>query len=106
MSDGSHQMSLAETDATINEERVVFFARPLGDRQRGGVGELVARPDYEFCKGEAGIQFGVEWAPFRFIYVESRCHGRCCNAFGRSIITIAATVAIRTVVSARVFAHS
>src|SRR5215469_17480025 len=35
MSDGSHQMSLAETDATINEERVVFFARPLGDRQRG-----------------------------------------------------------------------
>src|SRR5215469_18074498 len=63
MSDGSQQMSLAETDATINEERVVFFARPLGNRQRGGMGELVARPNYEFCKGEARIQFGVEWTP-------------------------------------------
>src|SRR5215467_6053553 len=59
MSDGGHQMSLAETDATINEEGVVFFARSLGDRQRGGMGELVARPHYEFGKGQAGIQFGM-----------------------------------------------
>ena len=55
MSDGGHQMSLAETNAPINEQRVVFFARPLGDRQRGGVGELVARSDDEFSKGEAGV---------------------------------------------------
>src|SRR5215469_17602693 len=32
MSDGGHQMSLAEADATINKERIVLFARPLDDR--------------------------------------------------------------------------
>src|SRR5215467_7819916 len=96
MSDGSHQMSLAETDATINEERVVFFARPLGDRQRGGVSELVARPDYEFGKGEAGIQLGVERTPLRSIGVGTRCDGRFHNVFRRSIIAVAAAVGIRT----------
>ena len=60
MSDGSRQMSLAEADATVNKERVIFLAKPVGDGQRGGVGELVARPHYELCKGEPGIQLGVE----------------------------------------------
>src|SRR5215471_19688912 len=100
MSDGGHQMSLAETDAAINKEGVVFFARSLGDRQRGGMGELVARPDDEFGKGEAGIQLRVEWPPLGFICAGSRCDGRCCNAFRRSIITTAAAVAVRTVVPA------
>ena len=59
MSNGSSQMSLAEADATVNEERIIFLARPLGDCQRGGMGELVARPDYEFCKGEPGNQLGM-----------------------------------------------
>jgi hypothetical protein len=38
-----------------------FISRhqPLGDCQHGGVGELVARPNYEFGKGELGIQFGI-----------------------------------------------
>src|SRR6266436_3866121 len=72
MSNGSGQMRLAEADATVNKERVIFLARPLGDCQRGGVGELVARPDYEFCKGEAWIPLGVERAPFCLICAGTR----------------------------------
>jgi hypothetical protein len=52
-------MSLAEANATINEKRVVFLAWLLGDRKRGGVGELVARSNYEFSKREPGIQLLV-----------------------------------------------
>src|SRR5215469_15353513 len=90
MSDGSHQMSLAEANTTINEERVVFFARPFGDRQRGSVSELVARPDYEFCKGEAGVQFGVDGAALSFISAWSRCDSCYCTASWRSIRAFAA----------------
>src|SRR5439155_25694612 len=39
MSDGGRQVSLAETDAAVNKERVVFLARPLGDCLRGSVSE-------------------------------------------------------------------
>jgi hypothetical protein len=35
MSDGGRQVRLTKSDATVNEERVVFLARPLGYRQRG-----------------------------------------------------------------------
>ena len=72
MSDGGRQMRLAKPDATVNKERVVFLARPLGDCLRGGVGELVARPDYEFCKGEPGIQLGVQRAPLGLICAGAR----------------------------------
>src|SRR6516165_1865723 len=61
VSNGGRQMRLAETNATMNDEGVVFFARPLGNCQRGGVGQLVARPDYEFGKREPRIQLGMEW---------------------------------------------
>ena len=57
-------MSLAKTDAAINKERVVFLTRPLGYRQRGGMRELVARPDHEFRKREARIELRMECAPF------------------------------------------
>ena len=60
MSDGGRQMSLAQADATVNKERVVFLARPLSDCPRGSVGELVARPDDELGKGKLGIQPGME----------------------------------------------
>src|SRR5271167_3328655 len=46
MSNGGSQMSLAKTDAAINKKRIVFLTRPLGYRQRGGVRELVARPNH------------------------------------------------------------
>src|SRR5215469_6884900 len=55
MSNGSRQMSLAQAGTTIDEERVIFLARPLGDCQRRGVGKLVARPDDEFRQRELGI---------------------------------------------------
>src|SRR5919109_1160231 len=105
MSYGGHQMSLAETDATINEEGVVFFAQSLGDRPRGGMGELVARPDNEFGKGEAGIQFGVEWAPLRFICAGSCCDGRFHKVLRRSLVAVAAAVGIGTVLPACGFVH-
>src|SRR5579872_3719030 len=106
MSDGGHQMSFAKANATIDEERIVFFARPLGDRQRGGVGELVARPNYELCKGEAGIQFGARWIPSALICAGSRCDGCFHNVFRRSIFAVAAAITVRTVAPAWVFAHS
>ena len=72
MSDSGRQMRLAKPDATVNKERVIFLARPLGDGLRSGVGELVARPDYEFCKGEPGIQLGVQRAPLGLICAGAR----------------------------------
>src|SRR5713101_7622846 len=58
--DSSCQMRLAKSDATVNKERVIFLARPLGYRLRGGVRELIARPDDEFCEREAGVQLRID----------------------------------------------
>ena len=54
--DGMHQMGFAESDAAVDEERVVGGARVLPDLLRGGLGELVALADDEGLEGGVGIE--------------------------------------------------
>ena len=54
--DRVHQVGLAEAHAAVEEERVVGAGGGLGDRARGGVGELVGGADDEGVEGEARIQ--------------------------------------------------
>ena len=41
MSDGMHQMCLAQSDASVYEKRIVHFTRRFSNGQRCGVGEIV-----------------------------------------------------------------
>src|SRR6266851_2153817 len=105
MSDGGRQMRLAKSNATVNKERVVFLARPLGDRQRRGVRELIARPDYEFGKRVAGVQLGVQWSLVGLICAGVRCPV-CKGCRSRLGVNRAAVVPVRGLAPAPVFAHS
>ena len=54
--DRAEQVGLAEPRGAVQEERVVGLAGRLGDRQRGGVGELVAGADHEALEGVVGVE--------------------------------------------------
>ena len=54
--DRVHDVSLAETDPAVNEERVVIFARLLGDRLRGGDRQSVVVADDEGVESVVGIE--------------------------------------------------
>src|SRR5439155_26280425 len=43
--DSVQQMSLAQSDASVEKERVVRFARALSNGQRRGVGEIIVIAD-------------------------------------------------------------
>src|ERR1700736_6191146 len=101
MSDGGRQVRLAKSDATVNEERVVFLARPLGYRQRGRVRELIARADYEFGKSKPGIQLRVQGAPVGLICAGARCP--VCKRCRRLIVTAATAVPVRGFAPVSVF---
>ena len=47
LTDRMHQMRLAQSDATVDEQRVVRAGRCFGDRPAGRVGELIRRSDDE-----------------------------------------------------------
>src|SRR5437764_8885644 len=106
MSNGSRQMRLAEADPTVNKKRVIFLARPPGDCHGGGVGELVARSDYEFCKGEPRIHLGVECATLGLVCAVARRDGPVRNSFRRPIVTVAAAVPVRSFALLPSFAHN
>ena len=53
--DGVHQMSLAHSDAAVDEQRIVGPCRRGRDRLRGGVRELIAGTDHEVVEGELDI---------------------------------------------------
>jgi hypothetical protein len=53
-----HQVGLAEAHAAVQEERVVGMARTLGDRQAGGMGQAVGRPDDEVRERVARVDEG------------------------------------------------
>ena len=55
LGDRVHEVGLAEPDAAVEKERVVRARRRFGHRARGGMGELVGRPDDEALEGEARI---------------------------------------------------
>ncbi len=54
--DRVHQVRLAETDAAVEEERVVGAGGRFGHGARRGVGELVGGADDEGLEGEARVQ--------------------------------------------------
>ncbi len=54
--DGGHQVSLAEAHPAINEKRVVFLARLIGDRLRRGMRELIGRSHHELRETVARVQ--------------------------------------------------
>ena len=45
MADGLHQVGLAKADAAVDEQRIVRFCRRLGDRESGGMSEVVVGAD-------------------------------------------------------------
>ena len=59
MADGVGEMRLAESDAAVDEERVVVVAGLARDRLGGGVRELVGRPDDEVRERVLAVQLGV-----------------------------------------------
>ena len=61
MSDGVHQVRLAEADPAVDEERVIRARRRLRDRPAGRVGELVRRSDDEGVEGVARVQSRRTW---------------------------------------------
>src|ERR1700752_1197883 len=69
------QMRFAKPDATVNEKRIVFFARPVAYRECRGMSELVARADDEFVKRETWIEFRIKWALLHVVWPRLRFHG-------------------------------
>ena len=58
VADRVQQVGLAQPGLAVDEERVVGLGRRLGDRDRGGVGEAVARADDEGVEGVLRVQAG------------------------------------------------
>ena len=56
MTDRVHQVRLAETDAAVDEQRVVGSRRCFGDRATGRVRELIRGSDDEGVEGVARIE--------------------------------------------------
>ena len=82
MADGLQKMRFTQTDATMNEERVVGPRRGLGHSQRGGMCELAVRSDHEGVEDVVRIQtFGSGGSGRfgRFFRDSNRLadHGRC-----------------------------
>ena len=58
MPDRVEQVGLAQPGLAVDEQRVVGLGRRLGDRDRGGVGEPVARADDEGVEGVLRVEPG------------------------------------------------
>ena len=58
VTDGVHEVGLAQADSAVDEERVVGLAGDLRHRPRGGVGKLVGRAHHEAVEGVLRIQGG------------------------------------------------
>src|SRR6266851_9107129 len=99
-------MRLAKSDATINKERVIFLARPLGYRQRGGVRELIARPDDKFCEREAGVQLRMDSHQLAVTCPGARWDGSLCNGSGWMIVTVPPLIAVREFVTNATLANN
>src|SRR5208282_3633162 len=54
--DCGHQVGLAQAHPAINEKRVVFLARLVGDRLRRGMRELIGRSHHELRETVARVQ--------------------------------------------------
>ena len=58
MTDGVHQVGLAQTHAAVDEQRVVGLGGHLRHRQRHRMGETVAAAHHKGVKGILGVQLG------------------------------------------------
>jgi hypothetical protein len=56
ISNGVKEVSLSETNASVDEQGVVVFSREVGYGQGGGMSELIARPNDEGLKGIARVE--------------------------------------------------
>ena len=57
--DRAQQVGLADTGRAADEQRVVGLSRHLRDRQRGGVGQVVAVANHELVERELGV---AQWS--------------------------------------------
>src|SRR6476469_9290591 len=58
LADGLHQMGLAQTDAAVNEQRIVRSRGRLRDGETGCVRDFIIRADDERVKGVPRIESG------------------------------------------------
>src|SRR5262249_3012534 len=65
MRDRMHEVRLAETDAAVEEQRVVCVPRILRDLKRRGLRELIALAFDEAAEREVGIDPRADDEPFR-----------------------------------------
>src|SRR6478736_9525752 len=56
LADGLHQVSLAQTDAAIDEERIVRTRRRLRDSKTGCVRDFIVRTDNERFEGVSRVE--------------------------------------------------
>ncbi len=56
MADGLHDMGLAQTDSTVDKERIVGLARALADGQGGRMAETVVGAHYKCIEAVFGIE--------------------------------------------------
>ena len=63
MADCLHQVSLSKAHAAIDKQRVIGFARALGDSQRRSLRKAVGIAHHEAFKGIFGIQMGIVIIP-------------------------------------------
>ena len=75
VADGVHQVRLAESDAAVDEERVVGLRGDLGDGAGGGVGELVRGADDEALEGVLGVEVARSRARQRWASAAAREDG-------------------------------
>ena len=73
MADGAGQMTLAETHAAVDEERIIGIARLVGGRDRRRMSKLVAGAHYKFTKRIAQVEVRTGLA--RFCRERNVCHG-------------------------------
>ena len=59
VADRVHEVRLAQTDAAVQEQRIIGVGRGAGDRLRGGVREPVGVADHELFKGVPDIKIGA-----------------------------------------------
>src|SRR5713101_6409946 len=63
MPDGSGEMGLAQTDAAVDEERVILLTRPVGDGQCRRMRELIAGANNEFGESVARVELRMDCCP-------------------------------------------
>src|SRR5260370_24221836 len=99
VADRGGEMGFAQSDAAINEKRIVFLAGLIRDRQRCRMGELVARAYDKFGEGVSRIQIRMKLVARLFggRYRQRGCRARVC---GLPAVAIAAAVSVTLTVLA------